>query len=180
MLPTCIEDLIRKYGEDMTLLELTPTPEMRDHEPVAVTLDTFIHMENTALEINELIVDSLLTNGDHLRNILLYQQVSQLIDFPMEHIYNFDLARIYYNRRCAIWGVVKTSICPSNWKQTIPYIIVRFIDTFDFQELQHSLSLWILNQGPRLLDLPWRTFLPNFHIMREFPDQQFNFKRELR
>ena len=66
----------------MTLLELTPTPEMRDTEPVAVTVDTFIEMENTALEINELIVDSLLTNGDHLRNILLYQQVSQIIDFP--------------------------------------------------------------------------------------------------
>ncbi len=137
----------------MTLLELTPTPEMRDTEPVAVTVDTFIEMENTALEINELIVDSLLTNGDHLRNILLYQQVSQLIDFPMEHIYNFDLARIYYKRRCAIWGLDSmNAICPSGWEQTIPYIIVRFIDTFDFHELQRSLSLWILHQGiPRLI-----------------------------
>ncbi len=157
MLPTCIEALIRKYGEDMTLLEWTPTPEMRDTpDSLNITGETFMEMENTALEINELIVDSLLTNGDHLRNILLYQQVSQIIDFPMEHVYNFDLARNYYKQRCAIWGLeVMNTICPPDWECTIPYIIVKFIDDFDFQDLQRNLSLWILNRGgPRMLYLP--------------------------
>ena len=133
----------------MTLLEITPTPEMRHtHEIMSVGMETFVELEHTALEINELIVDSLLTSGDHLRNILLYQQVSQIIDFPMEHVYNFDLARIYYKRRCAIWDLeIMNTVCPPGWEQTIPYIIVKFIDTFDFHELQHSLSVWILHQG---------------------------------
>ena len=143
----------------MTLLELTPTPEMREIpvDPLNVTVDTFMELESTALEINEIIVDTLLTNGDHLRNILLYQQVSQIIDFPMEHVFNFDLARQYYKRRHAIWGIeMCNTVSPPGWEQTIPYMIVHFIETFDFQELQSSLSMWILNRGggSRMLYLP--------------------------
>ncbi len=142
----------------MTLLDQTPTPEMRDTiEAINVNVETFIEFENTALEINEIILDSLLTNGDHLRNILLYQQLSQIIDFPMEHVYNFDLARIYYIRRCEIWDTtIIGTVCPPGWGHTIPYIVVKFIDSFDFQELQQNLSAWILSQGgPRyMLQLP--------------------------
>ena len=160
--PKEIADIIEQYATDMSLLELSPEPEMPRGCILPLNFEVVFGFQTTLADMLLIhIVDAVCeTNPKTLTNLFVNSKLAEVIDFPLTFVNDFEKSCEIYCHRCRLYGLTGT-LCP-RWINTLPYLLSEFMIGWDVDLLQQRLDKWMKRTEDTRCS-PQYPFLMMFH-----------------
>jgi hypothetical protein len=151
-LPRDIISIIRKYLHDIQLLDTQPIPGSKASiRPLNFEIVFGVHCLADLLLMN--ILDGIQnTSACSLLCLLSQPPLSNIIHVPLQTLSKFELCCKIFRERCDIWG--EPEFLPPSWKNTLPYLILTFLLSWDMDDLARNIKLWLITDPYLILQLP--------------------------